>query len=134
MNRQIKFRIWDVHEKKMRYLDKYVIDFDWFGATSNSYLDDSGVLDYPFKSSEYVLMQFTGIHDKNGREIYEGDNVKKGEAVMGVIFKQEACQFWLIYKDGDKTKRYEPLTATYGDDTNYFSNDSLEVVGNSYEN
>jgi len=77
------------------------------------------------------LMQFTGIHDCNSKPIYEGDIIRAGVRTMFVIFKQEACQFWLIWTDG-KINRYEPISATYGDG-DYYSNDSLEVIGNIYE-
>jgi len=78
--------------------------------------------------------EFTGISDCNNRKIFEGDIIKGGIRLMTIIFKQEACQFWLIWQDKDGINRYEPLTATYGDDTNYFSNDGFEVIGNIHEN
>ena len=82
--------------------------------------------------------QFTGLTDKNGTEIFEGDTIKGGIRLMSVIFKQEACQFWLIWKDidleGREVNRYEPLTASYGDDNYCFSNDGLEVIGNIHDN
>lgn len=80
-----------------------------------------------------TIGQFTGLKDKNGVEIYEGDIVKYGSRITQLVFKQEFCRFWLIWNDIDGLNRYESLIATYGDDTGHLSNDSLEVIGNIYQ-
>ena len=86
--------------------------------------------------------QFTGLHDKNGKEIYEGDiilfqkfsnwdddSMKRHKAT--VIFK-EGCFMWEILEFGKKSVTYyanatEPLRNTN-------SICGLEVIGNIYEN
>ncbi len=118
MNR-LKFRAWNNQTYKMML---------WKDIKSFKNLNKLLTLSF------VDVMQFSGIYDGNKKQMYEGDIIKNGSRTMQLIFKQEACQFWLIWKDNEGINRYEPLTATYGDDTHYFSNDNLEVIGNVYQN
>lgn len=110
----IKFRFWDKKQKLMNPVG--MIDFDnhqVFSLTWVEYLD-------------YVLMQYTGLKDKNGKEIYEGDILKD---IWGNIEKVNHIISW----EGDGHPMsgfvfdYESIGFDRADTLN------CEVIGNIYE-
>ncbi|MBO0387012.1 MULTISPECIES: hypothetical protein [Staphylococcus] len=136
-----KFRAWDSLENKMRY-DIGVIEFNAFdknvsALAFNHHLDDTGYGEVDNSQSEYYdalcfkLMQYTGLKDKNGKEIYEGDILKwlghHGHGWQATIYgfityEKEQARFRL---NEDNNEYYEDI---------YRISKIGEVVGNIYEN
>lgn len=121
--REIKYRMWNKKEKKMYQVG--VLDFDDEKAYMKNYLSYI-VSNYMFEDIE--LMQFTGLHDKNGKEIYEGDIVaEKGHYVNSdrILYQdikwKESYSCWL-------RGEYQRLTPKN------IERYEIEVVGNIYDN
>jgi uncharacterized phage protein (TIGR01671 family) len=134
MNRPIKFRVWD--NKNKIWLDKtdfciYNGDAQELEIGGTEYLsngvscnplkfvgDDTGGLYY---NSNLIIQQYTGLTDKNGKEIYEGDiiHLKFGELNANLVVKWDKYM-GLQYHNGGWTSLVH--VDTHG-----------EVIGNIFE-
>lgn len=112
MNRQIKFRAWDVRHNCMYLPDifdeKIVIQIGGVIGLFNGSTYDT------ISRDRFKLEQFTGLHDKNGTEIYEGDILRhvRYTASIGVMEWSNYLAAWT---------KFHPL-------------DQFEVIGNIHEN
>jgi len=119
--REIKFRAW-VKEKKAIF---EVILIDYVSKKVTYLLERVGHLlsirDAKFDDVE--LMQYTGLKDKNNKEIYEGDIIVLHGSKYKVIFKTEGARFVL------RNDEFE-LEITFINN----NNERMEIIGNIYEN
>ena len=119
--RTIKFRAWDESQKYMAI---------------QGTPDLETIQSFFFHFGNFPLMQFTGLFDKNGVEIYEGDILldvefdENNNDISGkfpVVYDSSKCQFAIdnsFKKDGSSLVNF----------IEYFGVENLEIVGNIHDN
>ncbi|MDD5006468.1 MAG: YopX family protein [Candidatus Omnitrophica bacterium] len=129
MNREIKFRAWDKDASKMFDVNILAIGF---GAGAYSYPesnDEEEAIQVGTDDSNRILMQFTGLFDKQGKDIYEGDIIKMMGGYGG-DFKTKEFMAVVKYEENGFFATSE-LPFMYPDHSWW---DGCEVIGNIYEN
>jgi len=110
--RKTKFRAWDKENNEM--IQVYGA---WFEEQGNYHETDFTLIAY-----RYVLMQYTGLKDKNGREIYEGD-------ILGA--KDRWFKPIVGFRDGMfVVKNLSPYCRLH----EYMKDENWIIIGNKYEN
>lgn len=138
--RPIKFRAWDKKENKFYEYGGLTMLLDLSGGIG-LYGDEDGMKSglweheyYGAKECEerFELMQYTGLKDKNGVEIYEGDIIQydceDGIAVAEVLFEESESEN--KFMSGFAVKVIEIKDYPKGEDENPID---FEVIGNIYE-
>lgn len=135
MSREIKFRAWNKSNKQ----------FDNFDELLEPYNHDDvsllcKILDKSLNTDEYTLMQFTGLLDLKGVEIYEGDIVKWDDCSNGkywrvaVVEINPDIQFKIVKNCIYELSAEEGKVFQFGSFIYTDTHNHLEVIGNIYEN
>jgi uncharacterized phage protein (TIGR01671 family) len=119
--REIKFRAWDKETQSILNSNE--------GSNFDIEVNAQGDLIFMAKDNfrKVIPMQFTGLLDKNGKEIYEGDIVK------GIHFEEIDTGIGLDKLSMD-TNRFEVKWDDFCYGWNLYGSEEFEIIGNIYEN
>mgnify|MGYP003675898816 CR=1 FL=1 len=147
MSREIKFRVWHKPTKQFVKQDIFYLDepssigqlsvgLDGTLIQAGMYDDYSAVSD----PEDYAIQQYTGLKDKNGKDIYEGDILGYFDAIVNndkermeikwakAYSGEQWCEFKIQDYNGKDVKSDEPNDYYGGVSTEY-----KEVIGNIFE-
>ena len=125
MSREIKFRVWDIQNERI-VDDPYRFDLAQEGSVAPYVFFEDWQDDRDSTGRECYVMQYTGLKDRNGKEIYEDDNITNGSGRIGRVVFHEPSGQWDV------------VALTYNGNSHHFDptywGSHCEIIGNIHEN
>lgn len=129
MSREFKFRVWlkPTYEHKCEFMDRYgkkLPDLECRLYTQDVFFDDTWLDTEDYE--DIIVEQYTGLKDKNGKEIYEGD-IMRFDAIDYEIY-------WSSDFSGWHNRRTDKSERIYGSNSFEEVTRFGSVIGNIHEN
>jgi uncharacterized phage protein (TIGR01671 family) len=131
MSRLIKFRVWNVDKKS--WVNPYYTALKCNVAEGNQQILRSPAIYNNFGEAygDYIIQQFTGLSDKNGVEIYEGDIISvRNKFFNGTLSASKQCVVYYEFLGF----HFKVLPDNCGENKLILSDSDLEIIGNILEN
>src|SRR5699024_8768798 len=123
--REFKFRAWDTDKNKMVKVDT----IDFYNGNVNDVDFYNQEMHFGFST---ILLQYTGLKDKNGTEIYEGDIIEISSGYLDTPIISKVVWGGSEYPAFDLPK-YDGYGANAFSSIYFSEDDEIRVIGNIYE-